>query len=85
MAKKKKPGTPASPESRFLTAFSPFLDAEGPVMITAWVSVIEYLDADGQPRLAAFASETPDWRIQGMLTSGGELLANSLFYDDWED
>jgi len=83
MAKKKK--QPPSPESRFLTAFSPFLDAEGPVMITGWVAVVEYLDADGDHRLGAFASDIPEWRVHGMLTSGGELLANKMLYDDWED
>jgi hypothetical protein len=55
------------------------------VMITGWISVIEYIDSDGEHRLAAFASDTPEWRISGMIHSASELLAQDTFYDEWEE
>lgn len=83
MSRKKKRDT--SPEARFLRAFDGFLDAEGPIMITGWATVIEYMDAEGAMQLAAFASDTPSWRIDGMMREGTELLTVEHEYDDWQD
>ena len=85
MGKKKPKNAKPSPESRFLAAFSPFLDAEGPVMITAWVAMIEYIDADGEHQLSAYASDMPDWRVNGIVQGGHELLASGELFDDWEE
>lgn len=84
-AKRKKPADKSGPEDRFLYAFDGFLDAEGPSMITGWAVVIEYIDKNGDMQLSAFASDTPSWRIDGMLREGIDMLTYEHEYDDWNE
>ena len=46
----------------------------GPVMVTTWVVVCEYVDEKGSPGFAAWSSDDPPWRVQGLMTHGSEML-----------
>lgn len=58
-------------------------DEGGPVMVTTWVVVCEYLDETGAASVAAWASDDPQWRINGLLAAAGEMLDVDT-YDDEE-
>lgn len=50
------------------------LAEEGSVMVTTWVVVGEYIDENGAPNFAAWSSDDPPWRVQGVLSHGSDLL-----------
>lgn len=89
---KKNPDRPdpsAAREEKILWALDGLVDAPGPVLITGWVAVIEYMDKEGVAQLAALSSHMPPWRMTGMIDTGRELLFEDLVpaedYGDFED
>lgn len=50
------------------------LSDEGPVMVTTWVVVCEYVDEQGSPGFAAWSSDDPPWRVQGLISHGADML-----------
>jgi len=57
-------------------------DEGGPVMVTTWVVVCEYLDETGAASVAAWASDDPQWRINGLLAAAGDMLDVDEFDDE---
>ena len=52
------------------------------VLITGWVVVAEWVDADGSPMLSAFACEgMPYWRINSLV----DCAPLEMIYDDEEE
>lgn len=49
-------------------------DEEGPVMVTTWIVTCEYIDENGAASVAAWASDDPHWRLNGLLTAAGDML-----------
>ena len=81
-----RPDTAASQEAKLLWALDGLIDAEGPVMITSWIAVIEYIDANGDTQLAPLCSDMPPWRMTGMLDSSREMLIEEYeFADEFDD
>lgn len=56
-------------------------DEEGPIMVTTWAVVAEYIDEDGAASVAAWASDDPQWRINGLLS----VAADMLDVDEYDD
>lgn len=53
-----------------------------PAIVTGWVVVAEYMNADGVPTLLPFAATgMPYWKINGMLDAARE----EMIYDDGDD
>lgn len=51
-------------------------------LLIGWVVVAEWIDADGEPNLSAFAREgMPSWRINGLLEAGPSTIA----YDEEDE
>lgn len=51
-------------------------------LLTGWVVVAEWIDADGNPALSAFAREgMPYWRIDALLDAAPE----TMIYDEEDD
>ena len=50
------------------------VDEEGPVMVTTWAVVAEYIDEDGAASVAAWASDDPQRRINGLLSVAADML-----------
>lgn len=83
-----RPDSAASQEAKLLWAFDGLIEADGPIMVTAWVAMIEYIDKDGEPQLAPLCSDVPQWRMTGMIDAGRDLLVEEFDlaeYDDWDD
>ena len=81
-----RPDAAASQEAKLLWAFDGLLDAEGPVMITSWVTIIEYIDKDGETHLAPLCSDMPLWRMTGIVDSGREsLIEDYEFFEEYDD
>jgi len=81
-----RPDAAASQEAKLLWAFDGLLEAEGPVMITSWVTIIEYIDKDGETHLAPLCSDMPLWRMTGIVDSGREsLIEDYEFFDEYDD
>jgi hypothetical protein len=81
-----RPDAAASQEAKLLWAFDGLIDVEGPVMITAWVTIIEYIDKDGDTHLAPLSSDMPPWRMTGIVDSGREsLIEDYEFFDEYDD
>jgi hypothetical protein len=81
-----QPDQAASQEAKLLWALDGLIDAEGPVMITSWIAVIEYIDKDGDTQLAPLCSDMPQWRMTGMLDSGREMLIDEyVFAEEFDD
>jgi hypothetical protein len=55
---------------------------EGPVMVTTWAVVCEYIDETGAAGVAAWASDDPSWRISGLLATAGDMLAIDEYDDE---
>ena len=48
-------------------------------MLTAWIVVGEFIDAEGELRLVAYASQgLPFWRIDGMLNAAADAIEYTL-------
>jgi len=62
-------------------------DEDGPVMVTTWAAVCEYIDSEGSANVAAWQSDDPPWRVGGLLTVAQDLLDTSSLheYDDEYD
>jgi hypothetical protein len=43
-------------------------------MVTTWAVVAEYIDEDGAASVAAWASDDPQWRINGLLSVAADML-----------
>lgn len=57
-------------------------EASGNALLTGWVVVAEWIDADGAPNLTAFAREgMPYWRIDALL----EAAPNEIIYGDEDE
>lgn len=52
-------------------------------MVTTWVVVAEYLDEEGTAGVAAWASDDPQWRINGLLHAAEDML--DAFDDEDEE
>lgn len=89
MAKKKnvdQPDEAASQETKILWALNGLVDTEGPVMVTAWVAIIEYMDNTGETQLAPLASSMSQWHMTGMIDAGRDMLIAEYDYaEEWED
>jgi hypothetical protein len=54
------------------------------VVVSAWVAVVEYITADGTQELCLLQDgSSPDWRLDGLLSGGANMLAED--YADWDD
>jgi hypothetical protein len=80
-----RPDSGAAREEKILWALNGLVDAPGPVMVTSWVAIIEYMDKEGTAQLAALASNMPSWRMTGMIDSGREMLLEDLIVEDYGD
>jgi len=63
-------------------------EESGPVMVTGWALVAEYISDDGSANVAAWSSDDPPWRISGLLTVANELLDVTVYdtsYDSEDD
>lgn len=49
-------------------------EEDGPIMVTGFALVAEYIDGSGAANVAAWASDDPPWRITGLLSVADELL-----------
>lgn len=78
-----KPDKAASQEAKLLWALDGLIESDGPVMITSWVAIVEYMDQHGQSELVPLCSDMPPWRMTGMIDSGREMLVEEYeFYDE---
>lgn len=57
-------------------------EGEGPLMVTTWAVVAEYIDETGAAGVAAWASDDPQWRINGILAAAVEMLDVEQFDDE---
>jgi hypothetical protein len=77
----------ASIESRIDDAVMAYLREtyEAPAILTGWVVVAEFVDIDGTPDLAAFASTgMPYWKINGMIEAAPHEMEYA-YEDEDED
>jgi hypothetical protein len=58
------------------------LDETRPVMVTTWAVVCEYIDETGAAGVAAWASDDPQWRINGLLAVAADMLDVDEFDDE---
>jgi len=83
---KDQPDASSSQEAKILWALDGLIDAEGPVMITSWVIIAEYIDPNGETQLAPVCSEMPQWRMTGMVDAAREMLNEDyLFVSNWDE
>lgn len=86
---KKKVEQPAAEEPReakLLWALDGLINAEGPVMVTSWIAIVEYIDHEGVTQLAAASNKMPSWRMTGMIDTGREMLFEDYdIYDDYDE
>lgn len=81
-----QPNSAASQEAKILWALDGLIDIEGPVMVTSWVAIIEYIDQSGESCLAALSSHMPEWRLAGLLETGREMLfAEYVLAEDFDE
>ena len=76
------PADPPEPQQALPDAIRNLLqaDGEGPVMVTSWAVVAEYIDESGAAGVAAWASDDPHWRIVGLLNVAQDML--DVFEDE---
>lgn len=60
------------PEQSIVDIFREVLGQK--VMITEWVTIVEFINEDGATQLAAFASDMPSWRLSGIVEAGHDML-----------
>ena len=77
-----QPDPAASQEAKILWALDGLIDVEGPVMVTSWVAIVEYMDQNGESCLAPLCSNIPQWRLAGMLETGRDMLFSEYLYDE---
>jgi hypothetical protein len=88
VSKKPKPvpdpdsAQPLSRDDKIIRGFNALIGENIPVMVTSWISFVEYMDADGNQRLAAFSSNLPPWRLTGIIDSGSEMLLEEYDYEE---
>lgn len=70
-------------EAALLNALRGLL-GESSIIVTGWMTVFEYIDETGRPRLAAFASDMPTWRLAGMSDTGYQMLVEEAEYEEEE-
>lgn len=70
-------------------ALDGLIDIEGPVMVTSWITIVEYIDHNGESCLSPLCSDMPPWRLAGMLETGREMLFEDYVvtedYDDFDE
>lgn len=64
---------PRTPEEALIAALADMIGV-GPIMVTAWVGFVEFIDSDGDMELHALGSDMPSWRAQGIIDAGASLL-----------
>lgn len=69
-----QPDIAASQEAKILWALDGLIEVEGPVMVTSWIAIVEYIDQNGESCLTPLSSDMPPWRLAGMLETGREML-----------
>jgi hypothetical protein len=83
---KDQPDPAASQEAKLLWAFDGLIDAEGPLMITSWITIIEYIDSNGETQLQPLASDMPQWRMTGIIDAGRDMLIDEYeFFDEYDE
>lgn len=65
-----------------MRAFQSLIGDQSPLMVTGWISLVEYIDDAGDQRLAAFSSNLPPWRLNGIIETGHEMLLEEYDYED---
>lgn len=56
------------------------------VVVTAWVAVVEYITATGTQELALINdADSPEWRIDGLLSGGHALIGWDETADEWDE
>lgn len=79
-----QPDEQASSEAKILWAFAKYFET-GPKMVTNWVTIIEFIDENGEEQLLPACSDMPYWRMIGMLDSGREVLLDEFEVADSDD
>lgn len=80
-----QPDNAASQEAKLLWALDGLIESNGPVMITSWVAIVEYMDQHGHSELVPLCSDMPQWRMTGMIDTGREMLIEEYAYYDDDD
>lgn len=58
---------------------------ERPMLLTGWVVIGEFMDADGVPELLPYAARAlPYWRINGMIEAAPDAIAYEREGEDLE-
>ena len=84
--KNDQPDSAASQEAKILWALDGLIDVEGPVMVTSWIAIVEYIDHNGESCLTPLSSDMPPWRLAGMLETGREMLfAEYVLTDEFDE
>jgi hypothetical protein len=59
--------------------------AETPALLTGWVLIGEFMDANGVPHLSTYAANTlPYWRVNGMIQAASDEIVY-IGFDEIED
>lgn len=80
-----RPDHAASQEAKLLWALDDLIDAEGPVMVTSWLAVVEYIDRHGDSQLTSLRSDMPQWRMTGILDAARDMLIEEYEYFEEDD
>jgi hypothetical protein len=75
----------AKPEDKLIATLKTLLPQNKPVMVTSWVAVVEYMNENGESDLAAFCSNMPVWRLNGIVEAGHDLLVSEYEYVEGEE
>ena len=81
-----KPDFRDSQEAKILWSLDGLIDAEGPIMVTSWVIMVEYVDKYGETHLSPLCSDMPQWRMTGIIDSSREMLNDDYaLLNDWDE
>lgn len=74
---------PLSREDAVYRAINALAEESNPIMVTGWMLIAEYMQADGSVQLGAFCSDMPPWRLSGLMDAGTDALyAQYEYFDD---
>lgn len=82
MARRKDPDRPSLTPEEALVAALADMSGAGSVLVTAWVGIVEFLDANGDMQLHAHSSNMPSWRAQGIIDAGAEMILDDESVDE---
>lgn len=74
---------PLSREDAVFRAINALAGESEPIMVTGWMCIAEYMQADGSVQLGAFCSDMPPWRMSGLMEAGYDMLYAQ--YDFFEE